>query len=624
MYTNSLSEQSSPYLRQHAHDPVDWQPWGPAVFERACREDKPLFISIGYSTCHWCHVMARESFSDSEVAQRLNQDFVAVKVDREERPDVDALYMHMAQLLGSGGGWPASIFASPDGKPFYAGTYFPREQFLHVLESVAAVWRTDRAQMLQNGELVLQAMNVGSARRRAAADVPVHRAVQQLRDSFDEQFGGFGLPPKFPTPHMIMLMLRFQPAMAEKTLVQMYRGGIFDHIGGGFCRYSTDRFWLVPHFEKMLCDNALLAMTYLLAWEQTGRNLYREVALRVLRYMEEELLSPEGGFYAAQDADSDGEEGKYYLFTPDELKKLLGEHDGERFSRKYGISRSGHIDGASVPNLLRDMDGENLDALTERVRSYRRERCTLHTDKKQLTSWNGLAACAYAWAGRILREEEYLQKGRALLNFIESRLNSENGLRACITEGKTGGSAFLDDYAYLAWACYEMYEATGAPEDLQRACRLTEKAVELFFDDENGGFYFTGRENEPLVARIKESRDGALPSGNSVMAYILSRLSLLTENEHYAALLEKQRGYMNAQAQSHPAGYAFYLWSALPVKKVVCASPEAKRPGDLRVRTNWAFRCTDSDEYPLLNGGTAYYVCTDDACLPPQPEPPSD
>ncbi|MGI6028859.1 MAG: thioredoxin domain-containing protein [Candidatus Heteroscillospira sp.] len=622
MYTNYLEGQRSPYLRQHANDPVHWFPWGDEALEKARREDKPIFISIGYSTCHWCHVMARESFRNEAVAAKLNRDFIAVKVDREERPDVDSLYMRMAQLLGGGGGWPASIFASPDGRPFYAGTYFPKDAFLRLLDSVAAAWRGSRAQLQQNGELVIQAVRSEESRTIPETEAPTDRAVEQLRESYDSEFGGFGSPPKFPTPHIIALMLHFEPEMAEKTLERMYLGGIFDHLGGGFSRYSTDRFWLVPHFEKMLYDNALLAMVYLMAWERNPKPLYRYVAEKIFQYMESELLAENGGFYAAQDADTDGEEGKYYLFTPEELALLLGKEDAERFCAKYGITRGGHLEGKSVPNLLTGSGEEVPRELMDKVLAYRKSRSALQTDSKQLTAWNSLAACAYAVAGRILGDEKYLARAEKTLDFIENNL-VKGKLRTCVTEGEPGVAAFLEDYAFLAWAYYELYQAQGDEKYLRRAFELTDEAIRQFFHRERGGFYSTGEENEKLAARLKESYDGALPSGNSVMAYLLERLSLLNEGK-YGAVLEKQRRYMNARAQASPTGHSFYLWARLPVKKVICAAAGGRRPEELRVRSDWVFRCTGGEEYPLLNGKTAYYVCEGSKCLPPAAEPPSD
>ncbi|HPE16503.1 MAG TPA: DUF255 domain-containing protein, partial [Oscillospiraceae bacterium] len=339
---NRLIGETSPYLLAHAHNPVDWYPWGEAAFAKARREDKPVFLSVGYSACHWCHVMARECFENRRVAERLNRDFISVKVDREERPDVDGVYQRACQALSGGGGWPLSVFMTADGEPFHAGTYYPPDAFLALLDAAADAWRHGRAELLRGGKLLAGALS-DAARQHGPSDrAPIREATVQFRETFDKAYGGFGRAPKFPSPHSLMFLLHTAPELAEKTLEGMYRGGIFDHIGGGFSRYSTDRQWLVPHFEKMLGDNALLSITYLLAYEATGRPLYRAVAERTLSYMKRELRAPDGGFCSSQDADAQGAEGSYYLFTPEELKRLLGDEAGTRFCRRYDISAEGN------------------------------------------------------------------------------------------------------------------------------------------------------------------------------------------------------------------------------------------------------------------------------------------
>ncbi len=616
---NRLIGERSPYLLQHAHNPVDWYPWGDEAFEKARAENKPVFLSVGYSACHWCHVMARESFEDDEVARYLNARFVSVKVDREERPDVDGIYMRACQALTGGGGWPASVFLTAGGEPFYAGTYFPKDYFLRVLRAIAEKWESDRPALLHSGREIVKALGrEGEALRTLVEDAPVGQAVSMFRSAFDGKYGGFGVAPKFPSPHNLMFLLHTAPELAEKTLEGMYRGGIFDHVGGGFCRYSTDRYWLIPHFEKMLCDNALLAMAYLLAFERTGNDLWKAVAAGTLRYAERELMSPEGGFYSSQDADSDGVEGKYYAFTPDELVKLLGREDGERFCLAFGITETGNFEGKSIPNLLGGTEiGAEVRALLPKVYEYRRSRTSLRTDRKILTSWNALMAAANADAYRILGEERYLRAAQKTVGFLESRLTGGDTVYSGITDGKLGPRGFLDDYAFCVFALLHLHQATLEQKYLDRADQLADKAVSEFFDGENGGFFFSGAGNERLIIRPKETYDGALPSGNSVMAYNLLRLSLLTEKESYEKILVLQRKFMNAQAQSYPSGYGFYLYSTLPVRQVVCAPGDREDLKKLRIRSDWAFRLADDPRYPLKNGRTTFYVCRGSTCLPP-------
>lgn len=567
-----------------------------------------------FCTCHWCHVMAHESFEEESVAEVLNRGFVSIKVDREQRPDIDGVYLRVCQSMTGSGGWPASIFMDAEGRPFFAGTYFPRHAFIRLLDSIIDAWHTDREQLLQAGKQVTaqlrHAQTVGSPERYA----PISGAVDSFRNSFDPEYGGFGGAPKFPSPHNLMFLLKTAPELAEKTLVCMYRGGIFDHIGGGFSRYSTDRYWLVPHFEKMLYDNALLAMAYLLAYEVTGKALYRAVATWVFDYLECELRQPNGGFSAAQDADSDGVEGKYYLLTHEEILRLLGQEHGKAFCRRYAITPEGNFEGKSVPNLLQGEQKEASKAVLSQVYAYRKKRAVLNTDRKQLAAWNALAAAAYAMAGRILKEEKYLKLAQKTLDFLERELMDGKELFVCVTDGQRGGPGFLDDYALYIFALIQMHQATMYDQYLHRASVFLKFVCERFWDKPNGGFFFSGKDYESLIARPKETWDGAMPSGNSVMAYNLSRMALLTDDEWYQTLSEQQRRFMNGQACSYPMGYGFYLWSALPVKKIICV-PDV--PEDLHVRSDWVVQSTVSSAYPQVDGKTTFYVCEDGRCLPP-------
>ncbi|HWP80738.1 MAG TPA: thioredoxin domain-containing protein [Candidatus Acidoferrum sp.] len=621
---NRLIGEKSPYLLQHAHNPVDWYPWGEEAFARAAKEDKPVFLSIGYSTCHWCHVMERESFEDAEVAELLNKHFVAVKVDREERPDVDNIYMRVCQALTGGGGWPTSIFMTLDKKPFFAGTYFPKAHFLGLLRMVGTRWAGDRSDFVRAGEELtasLQQALAGGADEDLAP--PVEEATGAFRRAFDAEYGGFGTAPKFPSPHNLMFLLGTGPDMAEKTLEAMYKGGIFDHVGYGFSRYSTDRYWFAPHFEKMLYDNALLAIAYLMAYERTGRTLYREVAEKIFVYLEREMRSPEGGFYTAQDADSGEDEGGYYLFTPGELTALLGAEDGARFCARFGVTEAGNFEGKNILNLLnRQRPDLSIDRLRPLVYDYRKKRMPLATDRKILTCWNALTAAAYATAGRILGWEEYLITAEKILNYIEQVLTDGDTLYSGVTDGKRGAPGFLDDYAYFIFALICMHQATGDGRFLARAEALTEKVTAEYFDKEAGGFYFSGRQNEAMIFAPKETYDGATPSGNSVMAYNLKRLAALTKSDKLYELQKKQEAFMNGEAQGYPAGSGFYLYSALPAKEVTCALAPNDDLGAIRVKSDWIFKVADDPAYPLLNEKTTFYVCTEGACLPATNEVP--
>lgn len=621
--TNELIHETSPYLRQHADNPVHWYPWGPRALKRARKEDKPIFLSIGYSTCHWCHVMARECFQDQAVAERLNRDFISVKVDREERPDIDGVYMQACLTMTGSGGWPLSLFLTPEGAPFYAGTYFPRPEFLRLLEAVSQTWRTDRERLDGSGKRIAALLSAAEPAPDPAEHPPIQEALEGYRRSFDSEWGGFGPAPKFPAAHNLLFLLQTEGRdMAEATLSHMYRGGLFDHVGGGFCRYATDRRWLVPHFEKMLYDNALLTMAYLLADELTGRPLYRRVAERTFSYLERELAAPGGGFYAAQDADAGGSEGAYYLFTPQEVEQALGAREAGRFCWSYGVTAAGNFEGRSIPNLLRTDPDQAPEDLLPAMYAYRSRRTPPHRDEKILTGWNALVCAAYAMAGRIWGAAGPLDRARELMDFLQTHLTEGEAVFAGITGGRRLGAGFLDDYAFLIFALLQLHQATLDDGYLDRARALLDRAWTLFWDSDQEGFFFSGPDNERLIARRKETWDGALPSGNSVMAYNLSRLALLTDDQDLADRAQAQSRFLNGYAAQHPTGYGFYLWSALPVKKVTCALGDPRDLADLRVRSDWAFRVTKDPAYPLLDGKTAYYVCENGACLPPSPTLP--
>ena len=588
---NRLRREKSPYLLQHADNPVDWYPWSREAFDRARREDKPIFLSIGYSTCHWCHVMGREAFADQEVAQVLNRDFIAIKVDREERPDVDGVYMAACQALTGSGGWPLNILMTAGQEPFWAGTYLPPRSrggqlgLVELLENTARLWRWDRARLLDVGRQVASRV----ARQEACRPAPPERALLrsaagQLKQRYDRAHGGFGSAPKFPmAPDLLFLLAyarreRDQEAlyMAEYTLNQMARGGIFDQLGGGFCRYSTDERWHIPHFEKMLYDNALLAWTYLDAYGQTGRPYFAEVARRTLDYALRELRLPGGAFACGQDADSGGQEGLYYFLTREEVRGVLGEAEGERFCSWYGIVSC----GPCVPNLLRepqyDLAWTAFARQCEQLASFRRRR-GLHRDDKVVTSWNGLMIAALAKAYRVLGDRNYLEAAGTARLFLKTRLTRPDGrlyLRWRDREAAVDGQ--LEDYAFYCWGLLELYSASFSTVYLKEAAGLARQMAARFWDSRQGGFYRTAAGSEPLIARQKESWDGALPSGNAVAALVLARLGQLTGDPRFRALAARQMDYLAGEARKQPSARCFALLAMMeglyPRRELLCTS----------------------------------------------------
>ncbi len=650
--SNRLSTERSPYLLQHAENPVDWRPWGPEVFEEAKRTDKPVLLSIGYSTCHWCHVMAHESFEDETVAQAVNAAFLPVKVDREERPDVDAVYMAACLAMNGSGGWPLTVLLTPDQKPFWAGTYLPKDQLLHLLRKAARLWREDRAGVLVTGDtLTAHLQQEGQARPGTPSRELVRQAVSQFAQSYDERWGGFGAAPKFPTPHNLIFLLRYAQLakeehareMALHTLNNMYRGGLFDHVGGGFSRYSTDQHWLVPHFEKMLYDNALLALAYTEAFQHTRCPIYGKITRRTLDYVLRELSGPQGGFCCGQDADSDGVEGKYYALTPDELAQALGGVDGLRFCQWYGITPEGNFEGKSIPNLLGqsqfDQDPEDMAALREQVYAYRLSRTALHRDDKVLTAWNGLAMAALARAGLVLDEPWYLDAARQTAEFLAEKLTTSDGrLLARWRDGDAAHPGKLDDYAFLAYGLLELYSATFDASYLTRAVGLADCLLKLFFDGERGGFYPYASNGEQLLTRTKEAYDGAMPSGNSIAALVLFRLSRLTGEMRWREAADLHLSWLAGAAEGYPAGHSFAMLACLeelwPTAELVITAqkPPEELRGFLReaprlgltvlVKTQenagtLAALAPFTKDYPIPAQGAQYYLCQGGACAQP-------
>lgn len=638
--SNHLKNQTSPYLLQHAENPVDWYPWGTEAFHKAKEEDKPIFLSIGYSTCHWCHVMAHESFEDKEIAEILNQYFVSIKVDKEERPDIDSIYMAVCQAFTGSGGWPTSIFMTAEQKPFFAGTYFPKTAryrsagLKELLLTIHEKWKNDREALLRSANEITAALNHEQVFASQADETLLSNAIEWYKQSYDETFGGFGGAPKFPTPHnLLFLMQQYSKhgdsealKMAEVTLLQMYSGGLFDHIGYGFSRYSTDRFYLVPHFEKMLYDNALLILAYCKAYDITKKSLYKEIAEKTAFYILTEMTAPDGGFYSAQDADSDGEEGKYYVFTPDEITRLLGEKDGAAFNECFGITPNGNFEGKSIPNLLhaKAFKEEQFDKFLPKIRYYRRSRTRLHTDDKILTSWNSLMIAALCALYKSSRISSYLEAAKKAQKFIENKLCDKDTLYVSFRDGKRGENGFLDNYASYIFALLSLYDVTLDRLFLDRAEQITRKAVNNYYDTEHGGFYLYGKENETLIFRPKECYDGAIPSGNSLMAYNLVRLNNLIPNEKMEEILQKQLEYMSGEAEKYPAGYSMFLMALSDYLEPPTMITVVRKEDDLSelpflVPSNGMVKVLDmeTEEYKLLNGQTTFYVCRNHSCLPP-------
>ncbi|SFS41989.1 thioredoxin domain-containing protein [Marininema halotolerans] len=587
---NRLIKEKSPYLLQHAYNPVDWYPWGDAAFEKAKKEDKPVFLSIGYSTCHWCHVMEKESFEDEEVAYLLNEWYVPIKVDREERPDVDHLYMTVCQALTGHGGWPLTVILTPEQKPFFAGTYFPKTPrygqpgLMDILHRVAQVWKDEREQAENAGEKITQALQTQLLHSEQGewAEEVLAEAYHEFASTFDEQWGGFGGAPKFPRSHDLMFLLRYwlthkdskALSMVEKTLEGMRQGGIYDHIGYGFARYAVDEKWQVPHFEKMLYDNALLAYTYLEAYQATKKETYAQTAREIFTYVLRDMTAPEGGFYSAEDADSEGVEGKFYVWTPMEVKQVLGEVEGEFFCRCYDIREDGNFEGKSIPNRIGqsmaslvsqfNMTEEELSTRLEegrkRLFDVREGRLRPHKDDKVLTAWNGLMIAALAKGARVLGEEKYAEAAIRSLTFIEQKLVREDGrLLARWRDGEAGILAYLDDYALLSWGLIELYEATFQPQYIQKALKRSEEMLALFADEEEGGLFFTGGDSEQLLTRTKETTDGAMPSGNGVATLNLLRLARITADPAWDRRAQRQLSAFAKTMSNAPMAYTFTL-----------------------------------------------------------------
>ncbi len=615
---NRLINESSPYLQQHAYNPVDWYTWGEEALEKARQDDKPILLSVGYSACHWCHVMERESFENEDIARLMNENFVSIKVDREERPDIDSIYMSAVQALTGRGGWPMTVFLTPEGKPFYGGTYFPPEDrhgmpaFPRVLQAMADAYKNRRSEVTEASEnLVQQVQKMSSLQkgRDPLADDVLHRAYAALAPQFDSQHGGFGQAPKFPQPMVYEFLLRYHHRtknedalkMIEVTLEKMAHGGMYDQIGGGFHRYSTDAHWLVPHFEKMLYDNALLARLFLHVYQVTGKPMYRRIVEETLDYVLREMTSPEGGFYSAQDADSEGVEGRYFVWRSDEIKEVLGEKDSQLICRYYGVTEQGNFEASNIlhiapdpllshsedPGLPGDEESStplsadpepachwpvgvewpesatNLDTLITKTKArlleHRQKRVAPSRDDKILTAWNGLMLRSFAEAAATLNSPTYLAAARNNAHFLLSSLRRDGRLLRAYKDGKAKLKAYLEDYASLIDGLLVIHGATLEPRWLEEAVSLGESMIDLFWDERKETFYDTGSDHEALIIRPKDTFDNALPSGSSAAVDVMLRLAIVTGDRTYSERASTALRAMREPMARVPTGLSHWL-----------------------------------------------------------------
>lgn len=671
-YTNRLINETSPYLLQHAHNPVDWHPWGPEALSLSRQKDVPILLSLGYSACHWCHVMERESFENERIAKLMNENFVCIKVDREERPDLDQIYMNAVQAMTGSGGWPMTVFLTPELKPFYAGTYFPpqdspgRPGFPKILMAISRLYREDRQKAESYSDQVVSLINQMSelqvSEGTISSDV-FDKAYRDLTSSYDPGYGGFGGAPKFPQAMTCSFLMRYwkrsgEPQalnMVEHTLRKMAEGGMYDHLGGGFHRYSVDEKWLVPHFEKMLYDNALLSRVYLDAYQITKNELYRRIASETLDYVLREMHRPGGGFYSTQDADSEGEEGKYYVWELDEIKDALGD-EAEAFARYYGVTESGnfehrknilHVSGS--PEDIAAQIGINVSELQTRIGKgkaqlfgKRESRIRPGLDDKIITAWSALMISSMASGYQVLGKQEYLDAASQSAEFLLNELSRDGMLLRIYRNKESKLNAYLDDYAFLINALMDLYESDFQMKWLLEAFRLNQILMEEFWDEKNGGFFYTGDSHEQLIARSKSAYDSAIPSGNSVAVMNLLRLARVTGDEGLIAKAETLFKLFKEQLEQTPTGLAqmlcaldFYLSDAMEI--AIVGKRDDPETGEI-IRTirdcyipNKTLVLFDpendpeelEDSIPLLKGRTAnkgkpvVYICKDYVCKAP-------
>ncbi len=665
---NRLSDEQSPYLLQHANNPVDWYPWGEEAFKKAKELDRPIFLSIGYSTCHWCHVMEHESFEDDSVAKLLNDGFISIKVDREELPEIDHVYMTVCQAMTGGGGWPLTIIMTPAKEPFFAGTYFPKDKrggrsgLFQILPMITDAWTSKRQDIMTSVGQVknyLDQLNSKPAGNDFSMEL-INGAYDQFRNGFDEEYGGFFNAPKFPSPHNLIFLMRYHHSfdnkialeMATKTLKQMRLGGIYDHIGFGFHRYSTDRHWLVPHFEKMLYDQAMIAMAYTEAYHITGEDIFAQTANEIFTYVLRDMTASEGGFFSAEDADSEGEEGKFYIWTEQEIKDVLGENYGKEFNDIFSITTPGNYTDESsgkqtrlnIPHLknYNSNGNNNLDSAREKLFNIREKRIHPLKDDKILTDWNGLMIAALAKASIVLNEPEYLDAAEKAAKFVLDSISKGERLLKRYRNGVAALDAHLDDYAFMAWGLLELYEATFLTKYLSQALDLMNIMVEDFWDDKNGGFFLGSDQSEKLIVRSKTAYDGAIPSGNSVAVMNMVKLTRITGNTKWAELAEKTMRAFSEDVNRMPTGYTLmltgFMFDTQNSKEIVIVGDSRNR-NTIKflhtIRTSYAphkvllFKDTSVSENRLeqlanwtstqnsINGKPTAYVCKNFACNQP-------
>ncbi len=608
-YTNRLILEDSPYLIQHAHNPVDWFPWGPEAFEKAKKEGKPIFLSVGYSTCHWCHVMERESFDNPEIAKILNQNFISIKVDRERRPDVDNTYMTAVMMINGRGGWPMSSFLTLEAKTFYGGTYYPPQQFKQLLTTFAGMWKNQRSELLDMAERISTAVAQSNQGEQVVGSVSYDlfdRAVTDIMERFDSVNGGFSAAPKFPNETLLLLLQRklrtdWNQSVADAvnlTLTKMAQGGIYDQIGGGFHRYSTDDEWLVPHFEKMLYNQAHLARVYLQAYELTGNSVFQRIARQILDYVLRDMQDPVGGFYSATDADSEGKEGVFFLWNPNQIKQALNEQDSQLLIDFFGVKKQGSFEGRNILNIavsLRDYVAKNeisqrellsrLDRSRETLRIVRETRVHPFLDKKNVTAWNAMMITTLAMAADSFRDQRYMDAAIRAAKFILANNRSGSGeLLRVYFNGRSTIPAKQDDYAFLAEALIKLYDVTGDKVWLSEAEATVDNMVKWFWDDSSGGFYMNQSQGR-LMVRPKDSMDGAIPSGNSVALAALAKLSRRTDKNHYRQIVKKSLSLFSKQIESSPSSYSYMLLGAMNLLYGESGARQFAANGNIRINS---------------------------------------
>lgn len=677
-YSNRLLLESSPYLLQHAHNPVNWYPWGDEAFARAKKENKPIFLSVGYSTCHWCHVMEEESFEDLEISKYLNRHYIAVKVDREQRPDIDSVYMAAVQMLSGSGGWPMTVWLTPERKPFFGGTYFPPRDglrgvqagLLTLLIDLQGAYQQDPAQITIHAKEITQRIQlalVPDQGQQLSGVMILKTAAEHFKETFDAQYGGFGDAPKFPRPVELEFLLRYSrrtqdqqvQTIVVKTLEAMAAGGIFDHVGGGFHRYATDRQWLVPHFEKMLYDNALLTVAYLEGYQVTGREDFARIARQILQYITQEMTTPEGAFYSATDADSEGEEGTFFVWTATEIEKVLGAQQAKLFNSVYGVTEKGNFAGKNVLSFVRPVAevakerGESPEQIEKRLQKARaalyvarQKRVAPYKDTKIIVSWNGLMISAFARAALVLNSPEYANHATRAAEFLLTKMKKGDRLQRSVFNGIASGTAYLDDYAFLAAGLLDLYEVTFDDRWLREAITLHHVLEKHFWDQRHGGFFLSPNDGEALLAREKPNYDGPEPSSNSVAVLNLLRLAEFTTNDHYRLMaqwtIQAFSGQLAQAPVSMPRMLAALDFTLDKPKEIVIVKPSrevAVEPLFSKLRTTFVPNriltvVTQGEELahqqqviPLLEFKTAIggkvtaFVCEQQICALPTSDP---